>query len=104
MSRSVEKTALASVLMGALILGWDLRGAAASGELIFRSESADSPTSPQQYACRRANDNVELRGFAFVRMIECKGKHYSFKGYRDGKWWKVKVRARNGKVPRIYPL
>ena len=67
--------------------------------------SQDEPVfSPRRNACQRARQAVEDRGYTRVSVLECKGKHYSFSGYRDGAWWKIKVRARNGKVRRAYKL
>ncbi len=61
-------------------------------------------TSPRRRACRRAFLAVKDRGYENITTLECKGKHYSFSGLRNGKWWKIKVRASSGKVRNAYPL
>ncbi len=100
----IKHTLACAALAAALAIGWNRTVSVAGSDIVFGSNPSDAVSSPRQYACLRAKQNVQLQGFAHVRMIECKGKHYSFQGYRDGKWWKVKVRARNGKIRRAYPL
>ncbi len=78
--------------------------AIAGSDIVFGSNPTSVPSSPRQYACQRAFRAVVARGYERVSVLECKGKHYSFRGYLDGAWWKVKVRARNGKVRRAYKL
>lgn len=60
--------------------------------------------SPRTSSCNRARHSVTQQGYEAVRKIECRGRHYTFHGRRDGQWWKIKVRARNGRVRQAYPL
>ena len=60
--------------------------------------------SPRRSSCRRALAAVRYHGFGAIRTVECRGRNYTFYGLRDGRWWKVKVRARNGRIRRVYPL
>ena len=61
-------------------------------------------TSPRASACRRAYASVRDDGYRQIHMVECSGRNYTFHGVRDGRWWKVKVRARNGRIRQVYPL
>ena len=60
--------------------------------------------SPRRSSCYRAHRTVLDHGYKKIRTVDCKGRHYTFHARRDGRWWKVKVRARNGKIRRVYPL
>ncbi len=60
--------------------------------------------SPRRSSCYRAHRTVRDHGYQKIRTVDCKGRIYTFHARRDGRWWKVKVRARNGRIRRVYPL
>lgn len=74
-----------------------------SGELNSYRDQA-TVVSPRKSSCNRALARVSRQGYDKVRTIECRGRHYTFHGLRDGRWWKLKVRARNGRIRQAYPL
>ncbi len=60
--------------------------------------------SPRRSSCNRALTSVHEDGYQAIRTIECRGRNFTFHARRDGRWWKVKVRAKNGRIRRAYPL
>ncbi len=60
--------------------------------------------SPRRSSCNRALTSVRDQGYQTIRTIECRGRNFTFHARRDGRWWKVKVRARNGRIRQAYPL
>ncbi len=66
----------------------------------------DQPTvySPRRSSCNPARVSVRDEGYETIRTIECRGPNFTFHAKREGRWWKVKVRARNGRIRQVYPL
>jgi hypothetical protein len=55
-------------------------------------------------SCREGVWSAREEGFRRVRPIDCTGRHYSYRGYRDGTAWHIRVSAYSGDVINARPL
>jgi hypothetical protein len=55
-------------------------------------------------SCGEGIWSAREEGFRRVHPIDCTGRHYSYRGYRDGTAWHIRVSAYSGEVISARPL
>ena len=57
--------------------------------------------SGRRVSCFEGQRMLERRGFRSVRALDCRGRIFNYTGRRQGHWWWVDVRARDGRIIRL---
>lgn len=60
--------------------------------------------SYRRISCARGRRIVRARGYYRVRARDCTGKSYSFTAKKHGRWYRIHMRSRNGRIYRIRRL
>ncbi len=58
----------------------------------------------RRISCRQARRLLRHRGFHRIRARDCEGRRYSFRAYRYGDWWGVRMNSRSGRIIGMWPL
>ncbi len=53
---------------------------------------------PRRISCRRAIRIVRNHGYRRVRARDCRGSKYSFTGKKRGRWYRIRMYSRSGRI------
>ena len=48
--------------------------------------------------CRQARRVVRNRGYRNIRSIDCRGRRFTFHAIKRGRWYRVRMNSRNGRL------
>jgi hypothetical protein len=52
-------------------------------------------------SCAEGARRVRNRGFRDVRSVDCRGRYFVYRGWRDGRQFEIAVRRSNGRVADV---
>jgi len=56
------------------------------------------PVRRYRMTCGQVRRNLRNRGYYRIRAIDCRGARYTFQARRDGRWYRLRILSRNGRV------
>ena len=55
-------------------------------------------------SCGQGRRIVKNRGFRQITALDCRGRAYTYKGRKRGRWYTVEIKSSNGRVIRTSPI
>jgi hypothetical protein len=55
-------------------------------------------------SCGEGREKVRWAGFRKVRPIDCDGRTYQYKARKNGDWYVVTVKSKNGRIVNVEPI
>jgi hypothetical protein len=72
--------------------------------LRFEEDNGAIDSRDANSRCQQGRDIIATRGFQHVRIVECRGRTYTYLGRRYGDTFRIFVSSRSGRITNINPL
>ena len=89
---------LAAPALALLLLGTPAGLTAPAGAVTININVGSSLSNGRGISCREGERLLRNRGFRDVRRIDCRGRHFVYRGWRGGSRFEVVLRQSNGRV------
>lgn len=81
-----------------LLLGTPGGVPAPAGAVTININVGSSVSNGRGISCREGERLLRNRGFRDVRRIDCRGRHFVYRGWRGGSRFEIVLRSRDGSV------